>query len=343
MSVSACLTLPVSKQSAPRQTGAVLIMALLILSVVAGLAVKFTGEYQLGLARAESRWHGVQAQAYLLGAENLATFLLSEDQNPEVDHPGEPWAQETPPFQIDGGWVLAAVSDARSRLNLNDLGGPLDPERAHNDWRRFSPAQKRFIRLLQTFGEEVPVNQDEAIAVLEAVVDWMDPDNRVSGFGGAEADYYQSLDPGYLPADAEFVSIEELRLVRYITPQLMAALRPHLVVLPPGQGLNVNTLPDRMLAVIGDRERLLPLDQTEVGLLRQDWPEEGFYSDTQGFLSNPAWQSLGLTPETQALTVNTDYFRVDITVSLVEQRRQMRSLLEREDEDFRVRRRSDIY
>lgn len=339
--MSACLTLPGSRTD---QRGAVLIMALLIVSLVAGLATRFTGDYQLGMAKAESRWHGSQARSYLLGAENLAIFLLEQDENPEVAHLLEPWAEEVPPFQIEGGWVLAAVEDAQARLNLNDLAGRLNPDRAHSDPRRYSEPQRRFIRLLQTFQEEgLPMNEDEAIAVLEAVVDWMDSDNEPSGFSGAEADYYQSLDPPYLPANSPFVSVEELRLVRHMTPELMELLRPYLVVLPPGQALNVNTVSLRLLRCISGSEELRPLDPMQVDLLRQEWPEEGFYGDVQGFLSNPAWQSLGLTPDTSGLSVTTGFFQVEMTANLVEQRRSMSSLLMRADDSFQVIRRNDVY
>lgn len=328
------------------QGGAVLIMALMIVSVVAGLAVKFTGDYQLGLAKAESRWHGAQARSYLAGAENLATFLLEQDLDPEVDHLMEPWAQEAPPFQIDGGWILASVEDAQSRLNLNDLGDPLDPDKALTDPTRYSEMQRRFIRLLQTFEEEdVPLNEDEAVVILEALVDWMDRDNEPSGFGGAEADYYRGLDPEYLPANDAFVSVEELRLVRHVGPQLMELLRPYLVVLPPGQNMNVNTLSLKMLRTINASSRLQPLGPMEVELLRQDWPEDGYHPDVQNFLSSPAWQGIGgEPPETSGLSVKSNYFMVNTTVSLVDQRRSMRSLMRRTGDDkFEVVRRADVY
>lgn len=324
-------------------------MALMIVSVVAGLAIKFTGDYQLGLAKAESRWHGAQARSYLLGAENLAIYLLEEDPDITVDHLEEPWAQEAPPFQIDGGWILASVEDAQSRLDLNALGGPLDPDKAVTDPSRYSEPQRRFIRLLQTFEEEeVPLNEDEAAVILEAIVDWMDVDNQPSGFGGAEANYYQGLDPAYLPSNSAFVSVEELRLVRHVGEELMELLRPHLVVLPKGagaQGMNVNTMSMKLLRTINSKDRLQPLGPTEVELIRQDWPDEGYHPDVQSFLSSPAWQGIGgEPPDTGGLSVNSSFFLVNTTVSLVDQRRSMRSLMRRKsEEEFEVVRRTDVY
>lgn len=348
--MSACLKSPASSRvrSAP-QSGAVLIMALLIVSVVAGLAVKFTGDFQLGMARAESRWHGAQASAYLQGAENLAMYLLKDD-DASVDHLGEDWAYEAPPFEVEGGWILASVEDAASRLDINTLLANFDPDKGHNDPERFTTPQRRFIRLLQTFQEEgVPLNEDEAIAVLEAVVDWMDHDNETSGFSGAEGDYYQSLDPAYLPANNFFVSVDELRLVRYMTPELMELLRPYLIAMPkaqgqaPSQGLNINTLPSKLLATITAKERLQPLTEMELGLLQQEWPEDGFFSSVGDFAGSPAWQSIGQTPNTDSLGISTSYFLVTAQVSLVQQRRTMLSLLQRGTDSLEVVRRSDSY
>ncbi|MDQ2076656.1 type II secretion system minor pseudopilin GspK [Marinimicrobium sp. ABcell2] len=350
--MSACLTLSAFdrrgsvkiRASARKQKGAVLIIALLIVSVAAGLAIRFAGDFQLGMARAESRWHGAQTRSYLRGAENMAVYMLSQfGPAPDLAYRGEDWDVEFP-FEIDEAWGLVAVDDARSRFNLNDLAGDLTGQHSHNDWQRFSEPQRRFIRLLQSFPNELPLHENEAIAILEAVVDWMDPDDQVSGFGGAEADYYQSMDPPYRPANSAFVSVDELRLVRHVTPELMTLLRPHLVVLPAGQGLNINTVSDLLLGTINTQETLQPLTDMDVGLLRQDWPPDGFFSSVQDFAGNTAWQSIGSTPNTQGLDVATEYFLVTTQVSLVQQRRSMESVLHRVDTNrYEVVRRSDSF
>lgn len=343
--MSACLKLSAPSLKASPQRGAVLIMALLIVSVVAGLAVKFTGDFQLGMARAESRWHGAQARSILLSAENVAKFLLSLDP-PEVDHFGEDWSQELP-FQIDGADILASAEDLNGRLNLNNLGNSFATNKGPSDWDRFNPNQRRFIRLLQAFPDEVPLSQDEAIAILEAVIDWRDSDNTEAGFNGAEADYYQSLDPAYLPANKEFESLEELRLVRHVTPELMTLLRDYLVVLPEGRGrLNINTMPDKLLATITEPRRLQPLTEMDVELLRQAWDPKGYYEQVSDFTGSSAWQSIGgSAPNVDNLDVKTDFFRVTLHVQLVQQRRTMQTILERNPSDntFAMFRRNDSY
>jgi DNA uptake protein ComE-like DNA-binding protein len=52
------------------------------------------------------------------------------------------------------------------------------------------------------------------------IVDWRDNDNAVTP-GGAEAEYYSSLSPPYLPRNGPFQSLRELLMVRGITPAML--------------------------------------------------------------------------------------------------------------------------
>src|SRR5690606_38352861 len=125
---------------------------------------------------------GVQTCALPI-LENAALKLLEEaDENPEVDYLGEGWDTEVP-FEIEGGWLLARAVDATSLIDLNSLAGNNFGERPMNDPERYTEPQRRFIRLLQTF-PDLPIQLEEACQIVEAIVDWLDPDDEVSGFGG---------------------------------------------------------------------------------------------------------------------------------------------------------------
>jgi hypothetical protein len=56
--------------------------------------------------------------------------------------------------------------------------------------------------------------------VADAILDWVDPDDETREFG-AESDYYQVLDPPYSCRNGLLASIEELLLVRGVTPTLL--------------------------------------------------------------------------------------------------------------------------
>ncbi len=56
--------------------------------------------------------------------------------------------------------------------------------------------------------------------VADAILDWMDEDDEPREFG-CEAEYYLTLDPPYQPKNGPLESIEELLLVRGVTPTLL--------------------------------------------------------------------------------------------------------------------------
>jgi competence ComEA-like helix-hairpin-helix protein len=56
--------------------------------------------------------------------------------------------------------------------------------------------------------------------VVAAILDWRDEDHTVTP-GGAEAEYYVSLQPLYLPRDGPFQTTRELLMVRGVTRQLL--------------------------------------------------------------------------------------------------------------------------
>jgi len=321
----------------------VLVMVLLIVAVVSSLAVNFAGSFQLSLARGENRLHGAQARAYLVGAEELALKLLIDDRaNNEVDSLDEDWALEPAPFPVEGGWLLAKVTDAQGFFNLNSLVGSIGNDEGQSLAQRFSPEQKRFIRLLQTF-EAVPLSREEAVSVTVAIVDWLDADDQTSTYDGAESSYYSSLEWPYYAANQDFSSVSELRLVRHMTPELYAVLAPLVVVLPGGTDINVNTAPLEAFRTINVATVLEPLAVGDAQQLLES-REGGAYESIQDFTDSPALVGLmpqGAQPEMQGLGISSEYFLLNASSAIARQRRQTTSLVHRTDTETQIIRRQD--
>lgn len=340
-----------SKRIAPRksfakpQCGAVLILAILIVALVAGLSIKFAGDYQLGLARAEGRWHGAQARAYSYSAEGAAIKILASD-DASYDSLDEPWAVEIP-IEVEGGGLFITITDASAQFNLNSLAGALDPAKSPEDPTRYTPSQRMFVRLLQTFSEDVR-STSEAAAILEAVIDWADADNNPSGSNGAEEDYYLSLPDPYRPANAEFRSLEELQMVRGITPALMRVLRPFVTVMGQEQGklVNVNTMPLAIYRSVNVDAVLTPLDITQAESLQKELPSAGHYTQLADFQTSfNRIQGASGQLDMANLSVKTDFLWLTTRAQIGDQRRTGRSLLKRDLtlSTFTVVRREDVY
>ena len=316
--------------------GAVLILALLIVALVAGLGIKFAGDYQLGLARAEGRWHGAQARAYGYSAEGFVITNLSKDST-DYDSLDELWAEPIP-MELEGGGLLISLTDANSQFNLNNLVDPLVPGKPSGDPTHYSASQRMFIRLLQTFPELVQ-DQSKAVEILESIVDWTDSDNTPAD-NGAEDSYYLSLADPYQPANVPFRSVEELRMVRGITPQLMQALRPYITVFPKKQLLNINTMQPILYRCINVSTDLTPLPEAQAAALM---PKDKSYKQ-KGDFDSAVSRVFGSGVVADAdFDIKTNLFWLTTRVEIGDQRRTARSLLERGQPLFTVARREEVY
>ena len=169
------------------QQGAALLLVLLVTALIAVVAAEFQYAFKLSTARVENRWFGAQAHQYLLGAESLADLVLEQDyqNDPNGDDLSEDWAQDVPPFPTDHGFLEAKLEDAQGRINLNSLREHKQRDEhqpVNNDAERFTAQQKRFIRLLQSFeDQDLEISEQDAIAITEAVIDWLDDDDDPMG------------------------------------------------------------------------------------------------------------------------------------------------------------------
>jgi len=216
-----------------RQRGVALLIAMVILALAASITSAILWDRGLSVHRSALIAAQGQAWQYDLGAEAWVEQILrrSADKN---DTLGSPWAQHLPPLPVLGGAIRGGVEDLQGRFNLNNLVG----QDGKTDGTAFA-ALKRLLSLLQI---------DPNIA--SAIVDWEDPDDNVTNPGGAESGYYAGLDPAYAPADAPFVSVSSLRLVKGVTPQVYARLAPYVSALPVATSLNINTAPAPVLAAV---------------------------------------------------------------------------------------------
>lgn len=330
-----------------RQRGAVLVFAMVVLMLVASLAVTMASQLELSARQGGNRLHGGQARAYLMGAESLGMAVLARDSRTSsgVDHLGEDWARSVPEFPVDGGWVRASLEDAQGRLNINAMAYKVrNNSAAGGEAARFTPEQRRFIRLLQT-SEELRLSLPEAIAIAEAVIDWLDSDDEVTGFGGAEQEFYLRQQQPYRAANALLVDVSELRLVRYITPEMFQYLRSFVVALPETAALNINSAPVPVLQTINRQNELLPMDRYAAQRLAA-WRDEGKpFASIDRFLQSEHIGTLTVGKvgvSSMGLAVHSDYFVLRAESEIIGRYRSQASLIQRNAAGGRVVRRGSL-
>ena len=295
-------------QGKERETGVALVVALLAVGVIVSLSAALASEFILTLRRAENQIQSEQAWQYLVGAEELARLLVGFDEDPERDHPGEAWALGVQAYEIEGGWLAANLSDLQGRFNLSSLYRP----QANENIPKAVPAnenERRFIRLLLAVSEG-DIDESSAIAITEAVIDWMDADSNETGFGGAEDSFYAGGDPAYRAANREMQSVSELRLVNGITKELYAALAPHVSILPGGtQALNIHTATNAVLRSLAPGT-LQPLPEGALEVL-EFTREEGAFPSLEEFRKNAVWEK---PLEAELLGERSDFYQLQVEV-----------------------------
>lgn len=291
---------------APRQAGVALISVLLIVAVLTAVVYQLLGRHGLSVAQSRNTLGADQAMEYALGAESLARQALYEDfseTGPGIDTLEEPWAQAIPPFELeDDGFLEIQARDLNRCFNLNALGA----EEGHEQH------VKRFKTLLNTLG--IPDS------VADAVRDWVDPDEAVSGFGAEDSDYLLR-EPPYRTPNAPLAHISELRLLAGVDPEYLGVLAPHVCVLPTQSlEINVNTASPPLFAALAVNP-----DPSLVQTLAESVRE---YDDVDSFLA----EYPDLASAAAVLGVASTYFEVQVRAQVGDSTAVLTSLLYRHPE-----------
>ena len=263
-----------------------------------------------------------QSLLYAKSAEAFFSELLVDDADNAgaVDSLQENWAKPMPTFPVEDGFVSGTLQDESGKFNLNSL---VNDEGVPNP-----QAKLWFEKLLLRVGLPEKLS--------EAVIDWQDADEEISGTMGAENSYYQGLPQGYLAANSKFHNVEELKLVRGFEDQKYLQIVDYVSALPASDSkVNVNTAPAMLLASLDPKLDINAVEQT---LQKRQINLEHFSNINDLWVTEPFKQ---VSPDVQSqvnalLGVQSNYFKAKIEVLLSERKRQFSSDLVRKDKTVYV-------
>jgi general secretion pathway protein K len=169
----------------------------------------------VSLARAEAAADaGVQRGIYEMYRGDNSPDQWKRDGTPQD------WTFETVPVRVE-------IRDESAKIDINTASDPL-------------------IRgLLVSSG----LNDEEANRVLDAILDWRDPDSLKRPNGAEEQDY-RAAGLTYLPANSQFQAIEELQLVLGMRPDLYRRLAASITVFSRQVGVNTSLATREVLLAI---------------------------------------------------------------------------------------------
>ncbi|HPO13336.1 MAG TPA: type II secretion system minor pseudopilin GspK [Candidatus Hydrogenedentes bacterium] len=241
--------------------GVALILALLFIALLTVIVIEFSYESQVEASFATNQ--GSDFQAYLAAKSAvaraiglLATDLADTELNgePEMDSMIDPipWAQGQPFEPLNDATMRASISDEYGKINLNALlDTSLDTPKPRDNLR---------IALEEFFIYRMEDSEDAAKKIVDCIIDWLDyNDDDDEEDEGAENDYYSSLDPPFACKNGPMDSIEELLLIKHMTPEIyfgdpdkeQLPLSEYLTVHGDWQGrVNINTAREEVIAAM---------------------------------------------------------------------------------------------
>lgn len=196
-----------------------------------------------------------ETQSYYLAtaAANLTFYrALQAHQDATLGAPQSELGDVEPLVQPDGEWHQVGLWGAQVWVRVADEGGKI-------------PVNWVDDAVLNHVLSNLGVPSEEAATIADSILDWRDKDDE-HRVNGAETDYYESQPRPYVAKNAAFDSLEELLLVKGVTPELFygdneqfpIGLRDVFTVFTPRRRLNVqHASPEVLRAFFGlDDEEL---------------------------------------------------------------------------------------
>jgi general secretion pathway protein K len=223
-----------------RQRGVALILVIWVVMLLMVIAGSF-----LYAMRTEAQ--AARNAAVIARGDALAQAAVSRALIELFKPPGGPdvWLRDGAPreWAFEGAAVQVRFSDESAKIDVNT---------ANNE-------------LLKGLFRHAGASDDEAAALLDAVLDWRDQDSLKRPYGAEEPDYAHAGFKGR-PANGPFQSTEELQLVLGMRPEAYQRIAPMITVFSRQSGVNVhlaardvllaipNVTPEQVDAFIAERD-----------------------------------------------------------------------------------------
>jgi len=186
-----------------------------------------------------------EVEAITRSGVNVAQeVLVRKDRKNDFDSFYDAWGKlsgQDLSSLFERGTLHLVVSDLSGRLQVNSLVSAKTETAASAKVTR--EILKRLL-LSENFGI---TEESQAVGIIDSLVDWIDKDDRESDFG-AEDSYYRSLEHPYGCKNGPVSSLEELLLVKGITPEILYGNKEHmglaqyLTVYGNDGKININTV-----------------------------------------------------------------------------------------------------
>jgi len=330
--------------------GIALLITLTVITVLVVAALELNRRARSAVfSTAATRDRITLSQTAASGIHIAMAILAKDKKEPDTDSLQEDWADPEKISEIlqdipfEEGSVALTISDELGRIQANAL--VKFPEGREADILQID-LWDRFLRLI-LFANEL--DEVEPVTIVNSVKDWLDSgdDDAITGLTGAESDYYQDIDPPYSCRNGPFTHIDELLLVRGVTPELFYGVeeKPGISRYMTVYGvsgankenfsyegkININTAELPVLT------SLLPPEDEDLAQLISEYRSETSDGEYIHDLSSLTWYKdvpgcSGIEIDPKLITTSSDLFRIESSATLHEMRIGITAVVHREKE-----------
>lgn len=226
------------------RNGAALITVLWVMTLLMVIAVEFAHSMKTEINITRNLKEEMEAYFLAKAGINLAIAEIVQDTDyHHVNSDGE-WMfgkQNTvkrKDILLGPGKLSYSIIDGESKLNINSVS---------------KEALERFFEII---GGDAASAKD---IIADSILDWIDEDDNLVRVNGAEDGYYMSLSTPYECKDAKFDTIDELLLVKGVTPAILYGndktwgIAEYITV--RSSGINLNTASPIVLTALYGEEK----------------------------------------------------------------------------------------
>ena len=204
------------------QKGLVLVATLVMIVLLAAIVVEFFYNSRMELHLARNVSQGIQALEVADGGLTLAMQALSQ----------EAWEDQSPDMVGRlSGQIPVAIGSGTCRIRLVQESGKLNVNSLVDDAGHLNRIQvDRCLQMIDLYNRAAQETSADPVsyAVVAAIIDWIDPDDKVTVLPwvegankGAESRTYLDRVPAYQCKNGPIEVLSELLYVRGVTPELL--------------------------------------------------------------------------------------------------------------------------
>ena len=196
-----CL-LPAAQCPQSADSGVILIALLWILTAISVIALSFSRESFMEVAAGRNA-QSLEMSYFIAraGIETTIYQLLHKRSTSSVQGS----ATSETPDPLDLGIVNGNFANGAYQVDVQDESGKININLV---------SEQQLLALIEASG----IGQPDAGIISDSILDWRDADTA-HRLNGAEDDYYQTMNPPYRAKNGRIDTVEELLLVRGITPE----------------------------------------------------------------------------------------------------------------------------